>query len=129
MEFKDPPKGKLTSGFKSKHFGTDEKFNEDNAGIGYISPDGWLAGYYKNSLGKPSFYGGKEFRTNLLGDISHGLDAGLIAGLVSGYGGINALALPELMYHRGDSEYALGFVPPVKNVTPATLALQYRKKF
>jgi hypothetical protein len=130
MDFYDPPKGKITSGFVSKHFGTDKQYNESNDGVGYLSPEGWLAGYYKNSLGKDSLYGGKEFRTNLLGNENLGLDAALVAGLVSGYGNkINPLLLPELIARYKAHELALGLVPPVKGVTPMTLALQLRKSF
>jgi hypothetical protein len=126
LKFENPGLGQLLSGFRSKHFGTDEKYNENNTGIGYMNNDGYLAGMYKNSLGKTSLYGGKEFRTNLIDQL---IDVGLILGLVSGYGGIKPMALPEIMLKNGNSEYALGAIPPIGNLIPATLALQYRRKF
>lgn len=127
LDFKDPKLGgMITSGFLSKHFNTDKKYNETNHGLGYISPDGWLGGMYQNSLNKTSLYGGKEFRMPLKDDM---LDLGIILGLVSGYGGIKPMALPEIMAKFGQNEFALGAIPPIKNVTPGTLALQYRRKF
>jgi hypothetical protein len=127
LDFKDPPRGMITSGFLSKHFGTDKNYNEQNHGIGYMHPDGWLGGMYNNSLGKTSLYAGKEFRTPLTEQL---LDLGLILGLVSGYGGgLKPMAFPEIMAKWGQNEVALGAIPPIKNVTPATLALQYRRKF
>lgn len=124
----DEDKGWITSGFLSKHLGTDQKFNENNAGMGYKSEDGWLGGYYRNSLDKDSFYGGKEFQTDpLIGDK---LRLAIVLGLVSGYNkNVMPMALPEILYGDKQNETALGLVPPIKGVTPATLALQFRKRF
>lgn len=121
-------RGELLSGFLSKHFGTSQQFNEQNSGIGYRHPSGWMGGYYQNSLNRPSVYFGKEFTTDV---IPNQLQAALMLGGVTGYGKpVNALALPELIYKLDqDRAIAAGFIPPVKGVTPATLALQLRKRF
>lgn len=124
----DNDKGWITSGFLSKHIGADKEYNENNAGIGYKSKDGWLGGYYRNSLDKDSFYGGKEFQTDpIVGDK---LRLAIVLGLVSGYNkNVMPMALPEILYGDKNNETALGLVPPIKGVTPATLALQFRKRF
>lgn len=118
-------RGEVLSGFVSKHFGG-RPMNENNAGLGYRHPSGWMGGAYVNSLGKPSAYFGKEFTTPL----TNNLAAGLVLGGVTGYGKpVNALALPELIYQL-DKERAIaaGLIPPV-NGMPTTLAVQLRKKF
>lgn len=121
-------KGEMLSGFLSKHIGADQKFNENNMGLGYRSPEGWMLGAYQNSINRPSVYFGREFQTDL---IPNRLAAGLMLGGVTGYGKpVNALALPELIYKMDDGRSIAGtFVPPVKGVTPATIALQMRRSF
>ena len=121
-------RGELLSGFLSKHIGSNQQFNEQNSGLGYRSPEGWMIGGYKNSLNRPSFYAGKEFQADI---IPNKLAAALMVGGVTGYDRpINPLALPALVYQMDqDRALAAAFVPPVKGVTPATIALQMRKKF
>lgn len=121
-------RGWLMSGFLSKHINTDKDFNEQNHGIGYKTNDGYLAGIYKNSLNKTSLYGGKEFQSDPILDDK--LRLAIVLGLVSGYNKpVTPLVLPEVLYGNKEHELALGMVPPIKNITPATLALQYRKRF
>jgi hypothetical protein len=121
-------RGWLMSGFLSKHINADKDFNENNYGLGYKTNDGYLAGVYRNSLDKNSVYAGKEFQTDpLIGDK---LKLAIVLGLVSGYNkNIMPMALPEILYGDKQNETALGFVPPIKGVTPATFALQFRKRF
>jgi len=121
-------RGWLTSGFLSKHIGTDRKFNENNYGLGYKSNDGYLGGIYKNSLGKTSLYGGKEFSTDPVTDAN--IRLAIVLGLVSGYNkSVIPMALPEILMGNKEHEVALGFVPRIKDTTPGTFALQYRKRF
>jgi len=124
----DERRGEMLSGFLSKHIGTDKKYNENNAGMGYRSPEGWMVGGYQNSLNRPSFYAGREFQTDI---IPNKLAAALMVGGVTGYDKpINPLALPALVYKMDQDRSLAGtFVPPIKGVTPATIALQLRKKF
>lgn len=131
LKFNDPkPRGQITTGFLSKHLGTDQKFNEQNDGIGYRTEDGLLFGLYRNSLDKPSAYVAKEFLTDPLKLGPVNLKAGLLAGGVTGYGKpVMPLLMPELVGSAGDHSLALGMVPKIKGVTPAVLALQYRKRF
>lgn len=120
------PKGQVMTGFVSKHFGGGN-FNENNYGLGYRTPEGWMAGAYRNSLDKPSVYVAREFLGNLFGDK---LKAGGIVGAVTGYGRpIMPMAMPSLVYDGDSGSVAATMVPPIKGVTPATLALQYRKGF
>ena len=121
-------RGWLMSGFLSKHINADKDFNENNYGLGYKTNDGYLAGVYRNSLDKNSVYAGKEFQTDpLIGDK---LKLAIVLGLVSGYNkSAMPMALPEILYGDKQNETALGVVPPIKGVTPATLALQFRKRF
>lgn len=120
-------RGWLMSGFLSKHIKPSQDYNENNYGIGYKTNDGYLAGVYKNSLNKNSVYAGKEFQTDPILDK---LRLAIVLGMVTGYDKpVQPLALPELLYGNKEHEFALGVVPPIKNVTPATFALQYRKRF
>jgi hypothetical protein len=131
LDFQDP-RGYLLSGFLSKHLGSGaQQFNEDNSGLGYMTPDRLMFGMYRNSLNKPSAYLAKELTKGLSGlSDDEKIKAGLIAGLVSGYGKpVLPVLMPELMYSTPEREVALGLVPPIKGVTPATLALQLRKRF
>lgn len=131
LEFKDPQwLDQVTTGFLSKHIGADKKFNESNTGLGASTKGGLLFGGYENSLGRPSFYMAKEWKTDpyRLGPLA--LQAGLLGGAVTGYGRpLMPLLMPEVLGSMGDHQMALGLVPPIKNVTPAVLALQYRKAF
>lgn len=131
LEFKDPAVfDGYTSGFLSKHLGTSRKYNETNGGLGLTTKDGYLLGAYMNSLNKPSMYAAKEWKTDpyQLGPV--GLQAGLLGGVVTGYPKpLLPLLMPEVLASMGDHSLALGLVPPMKNVAPAVMALQYRKKF
>lgn len=132
LNLKEPNtlEGYLMSGFASKHFGTDKKYNEQNHGLGYMTLDGLFGGAYKNSLGKNSIYFGKEFQSDpyKLGPVE--LRALFDLGGATGYGRpITPLAMPGVGISYDDYMLALGLVPPIKNVTPGTLALQLRKKF
>lgn len=124
------PSGReLMSGFMSKHFGG-APMNESNTGLGYRSPDGWMFGGYKNSLNKPSVYAGREFLGNLFGDGENRLQGGVMLGGATGYGrAITPVVMPQLVARMGDRSLALGALPPIKGVTPATIALQLRKQF
>lgn len=120
----------MTTGFLSKHLGTDQKFNENNQGIGYVSPENLMIGAYINSLGKPSAYAAKKWETDPYRMGPADLRAGLIGGAVTGYGKpITPMLMPEVSATFGERQLGLGFVPPIKGVTPAVLALQLRKKF
>lgn len=130
LEFKDPSRGYMTTGFLSKHLGTNKQYNEQNSGLGYVSPDGYLLGAYVNSLNKPSVYAAKEWTTDpyQMGPVQ--LQGGILGGAVTGYRKpLTPLLMPELLGSYHDHMLALGLVPPVKNVAPAVLALQYRRKF
>lgn len=121
-------RGWLMSGFLSKHINPSQEYNEQNHGIGYKTHDGYLAGVYRNSLDKNSVYAGKEFQSDPI--LDEKLRLAIVLGLVSGYNKpVTPLALPEVLYGNKEHEVALGFVPPIKKVTPGTLALQYRKRF
>lgn len=118
-------RGWITSGFMSKHLGTNKRFNEDNTGLGYKSADGLLAGVYRNSNDRNSAYLAKEFATDPL----YGLRATLTAGAATGYSKpVMPVVMPGLLWGNQDNEIALGYVPKVGNVNPATLAVQFRKR-
>jgi hypothetical protein len=124
-----PPKGHITSGFLSKHVGAERRFNENNYGLGYLSPEGWGMGVYKNSLGKPSGYVAREFSTNPV-EIGPAQVAGTLnLGGVVGYPKpILPVVMPGLNVGLGDYTVAAGLVPRIKGVTPLTIALQLRKQ-
>lgn len=131
LKFKDPELlDQVTTGFLSKHLGTDRKYNETNSGLGFALKNGLTFGGYENSLGRPSFYAAKEWKTDPYQMGPVGLQAGLLGGAVTGYGKpIMPLLMPEVVGSMGNHSLALGLVPPIKKVTPAVLALQYRRGF
>lgn len=125
-----PDKSQVTTGFLSKHIGADRDYNENNTGLGYVTPDGLMFGAYLNSLRKPSIYAAKEWKTDPYSVGPLQIRGGLLGGAVTGYEKpIQPLLMPEVLGAIGDHAIALGLVPPIKNVTPAVLALQYRKRF
>lgn len=125
------PRGELMTGFLSKHVNPDRQYNEANVGLGYMSPNGWMAGGYKNSLNRPSFYLGKEIKADLFDNPGRGFDTALALGAVTGYEKpLVPLALPQLIYNAGEGRrYAATVIPPIKGVTPMTFALQARQRF
>ena len=131
LKFEDPKTlAYIMSGFASKHLGTDKQYNENNTGLGVLFNNGWGGGYYKNSLNKDSWYLIKELEKEL-GNVGPMKFSGTLdLGAVTGYNKpITPIVLPGLGMQIGDYRANLGMVPPIKGVTPATLALQFRKKF
>lgn len=125
------PRGEIMTGFRSKHMGGGN-YDETNSGLGYRSPEGWMVGGYRNSIGKPSLYAGREFVGNLFNEGGeHRLDGGVMVGGVTGYGRpITPAVLPQLIYRMPEGRsLAATVVPPIRGVAPATLAVQMRKSF
>lgn len=126
----------------SHHFGDEdefladgESFNEFNPGVGvevqWQPAHAVSAGYFLNSLDEDSVYLMYHFTPLALG---RHVRVGGMAGVVTGYPG----------YHGGDAAPAGGFVakiegdrfganlillPPLEDVTPATLGLQLKYRF
>ena len=129
------PRGMVTTGFASKHFGAHgQKLNENNSGIGYVSPKGLTVGVFRNSLDRTSVYAGVEYKA----PISQRVDAGVVAGIISGYpdpdtkkNRLRPFLLPELLLTSEDKKnvLAITIVPPVKPVKAGALAIQYRRSF
>lgn len=124
----------LTTGFLSKHLSDEGApeggWNESNSGIGIKTPSGLLGGVYRNSYGNTSVYGGKEWATDKRRFAGMDLQAAITAGLITGYPRpVMPFAMPGLLASRGDSQFALGFVPGIRGASVPTVALQYRRAF
>lgn len=125
----------LTTGFLSKHLSDEGAppggWNESNSGLGLKTPGGILGGIYRNSLGRTSVYGGKEWATDKmrLGPLE--LQAALTAGLITGYPQkpVMPFAMPGILATLGDHQLATGFVPGIRGASVPTIALQYRRSF
>lgn len=118
--------GLLLGPMISYHLDRTTPYNEKHPALGYVHESGWGGGVYRNSYGKTSAYGGKEFRVPINGL----LDAGVTVGAVTGYpkSSVVPMVLPSLMLKTGGSEWALLLQPPVKGATKGALVLQYRKR-
>jgi len=124
-EAKDPYT--LLGPMVSYHLNREANHNERHPAIGLLTPGGWSGGVYKNSYGKTSVFGGKEFKTQLM----PGLSAGLQAGLVTGYPAAPVLPalLPQLIADLpADQQLALLLMPPAGKFGQGGVALQYRKR-
>ena len=139
----DPPeKGKLSAVFSvaSHHFGWRQfndhgqmrTFNEFNPGIGleYRINDTFHveAGTYKNSLYRTSVYASVAAETSG----SRFLGAGIQAGVLTGYDmKAPVAAIPYLRFGSRDDKVnvKVNVIPPIPEVTPATIGAQVRVKF
>lgn len=140
----DPPskKGDLSVVFSvaSHHFGWRQfndhgnmrTFNEFNPGVGleYRLNDTFHveAGTYKNSLYRTSVYASVAAETNG----SKFFGAGIQAGVLTGYDmPAPVAAIPYLRFGSRDDKVnvKVNVIPPIKNVTPATIGAQVRVKF
>ena len=113
----------------SKHLGTNDKFNENNPGLGILAEkDGKFltAGGYKNSFSDPSFYVGGGLKKRY-GNKHAYIEPGILAGLVTGYEDpLTPMVLPMItagLYDFGALN--LMYAPEVKDKNPATLMLNY----
>lgn len=116
----------LTTTVASYHMERND-YNEFNYGLG-LNKDQYIAGFYRNSHDKTSYYAGYEFIKPM-----DGYRLGLQTGLLSGYDdaqlktpsshGIHLYALPVLILGR-DVRYKIGIVP-VDNWT-VTLQIDWR---
>ena len=83
-----------------------------------------------NSLNKPAMYLVRELESRGIQVGPAEMKAILSLGGVTGYGKpITPVLMPGISAGFGDSTLALGAVPPIKGVTPLTLALQMRQRF
>lgn len=109
-----------------------DSFNENNSGMGLLAR--WLdediitefgLGQYRNSLGDPSNYIQFNKKKRLLsGDLGH-IDAGLSAGLITGYPGIDVMPalLPLLSVGTKNFDMNLRYTPNIEGITPETFML------
>jgi hypothetical protein len=126
----------------SHHFGDEsdylapgESFNEFNPGVGVEAQ--WqpvhavAAGWFHNSLEEGSFYAVYQFTPFALG---RHVRVGAFGGVVTGYPGYNDGGLApagglvaKLEWRRVGANLVL--LPPLEDVTPATLGLQLKFRF
>ena len=110
---------------KSKHLGTDEKFNEFNYGAGLTAEYGnnlATMGYYKNSLNNDSFYAGYGMKKRFGYDPY--LDIGILAGGVTGYEDtITPLMLPLATIGLRNVGQLNMMYAPEYNDSPATFMM------
>jgi hypothetical protein len=126
----------------SHHVHPDKDFKQFNPGIGvecWLAP-GWAVtgGYFRNSLSKPSFYGGGVWAPEFArwGYVRLAVMGGIISGYNYGKWGIGRdhtvgpVAAPVIMaeYKRVGANIIL--IPPIPSSDlPFTLALQLKVKF
>lgn len=121
----------LTINGASQHT-PDSKFpnahwNQENSGYGlkFKNPalEDWLRsviiGQYKNSINRPSTYAAAVFGKRLLGNDNLNLNAGLRAGLVSGYNkSVVPMLQPVFTVGTKNADLNFGIIPRVDGFTP-----------
>ena len=114
----------------SKHFNTDQEFNENNRGVGLqYQWDGdnnlihlLKGGQYLNSLNNDSKYLAYGLKKRLMEKNGWHLDAGGLFGGMTGYtDGITPAILPQLTIGNGAFGLNIMGTPEIPNFTPATL--------
>lgn len=113
----------------SKHFGTDEEFNEKNLGLGIgkrlKDNQSIAAGGYRNSIDKNSFYAeyskDKKFKISDM-DVLLGLSAGLVSGYTDS---VIPYLTPTLSVGKDGKNMKLRYIPKIEDVTPHVLGLQF----
>ena len=110
---------------KSKHLGTDEKFNEDNKGFGVTTEYGnklATMGHYRNSMYDDSYYAGMGFKKRF-GD-KYYTDLGLLYGAVTGYEDkVTPMVLPMVSFGvKGVGKLNMMYAPEYKN-NPSVLMM------
>jgi hypothetical protein len=126
----------------SHHIHADRNLEEINPGLGfecYIAPEwGATAGFFRNSLHKPSFYAGGVY----VPEFAHWswFRIGAMGGLISGYDygrwgigrdhTVGPVLAPLLLAHFGRVGVNVILIPPIpSNDLPFTIALQLKFKF
>lgn len=95
----------------SYHADRDAGYNENNLGIG-IEYDGFVAGYYKNSIHKDTFYAGYVYRP-----IEYKyFKAGVLVGAMTGYA-IPVMAVPTVNIGTDDISVDFIFAPAFKDTS------------
>lgn len=118
----------VISGFASRHDAAG--YNERNHGFG-IRADrgtlaGWSAGYYRNSIGRDSYYVAREWQWHVAGPVH----VGAMAGGLTGYRyAVTPFVAPELVLRFDRLEVAVLYLPRIANVTPQLWAAQLRWRF
>ncbi len=125
----------ITSGFFSQHFGPrpndpSYKLNGDNWGLGanYQINDrfGVSAGYYYSSTRTNNTYATVDYNYLNKGNFSFGVSGGLVTGYQDLHGRPQPLLVPTATQHIGKDFFIRELViPPLHNVTPAVLSVQF----
>lgn len=110
----------------SKHYGTSQKFNEKNIGIG-LTFNKLSIGTYKNSLYKQSNYIAYELPKVFYKNIHFGLDVGLVTGY---NGSVAPLVLPAVTIDTfGKTFLKFRVLPAIGDITPAVASVSAGIKF
>lgn len=121
----------LNFGGVSHHF-SDEKFTENNYGLGLEVPVGGFlvgAGVYKNSIGRTSRYIVAEKCMLQTGPLCLGGLAGFVDGYELNSGGFTPMVAPTVTAEAGNFGVRLVYVPEVEKKVAAVVSLQFRVKF
>lgn len=108
----------------SRHADRSRHWQETNLGIG-VEHNGWVAGYFRNSYNRDTFYAGAEWLPVKLGAVS----LGARAALVTGYRETPVLAAAVAQYQPGRVGATLMFIPAISSKHTSVVSASLRILF
>jgi len=81
--------------------------NNVNPGLYAVSQSGYAGGLYQNSHDRLSVWAGRKWETRVV----HGVSAGVVAGVITGYGKPSPLLSPSVALKVDGLTYRLNYAP------------------
>jgi hypothetical protein len=110
----------------TKHFDTNQQWNDSNPGLYIKTEQGYTFGAYRNSEWNNSVYAGKTFTYKL----SSSIEVGSTVGVLTGYKvGTMPFVLPSAAIKYDDYAVRIGYVPKINKQGAQGFHLMLEKHF